>query len=64
MRSKVYLKSAAVTRRFTGGWNLTPGRRWMVIVRPSALRPPLATLGTSVARQGSSTVPASPGLGW
>ena len=30
MRSKLYLKSWAVTSRFTGGWNLTPLRRWKV----------------------------------
>lgn len=62
MRSNEYLKSAAVTTRFTGGWNFTPLRRWMVMVLPSALMPPLATVGTWVARHGSSCVPAAPGL--
>ena len=60
MRSKLYLKSSAVTSRFTGGWNLTPVRRWNVYTLPSAEMPPLSVPGTSVARQGMSSVPASP----
>ena len=60
MRSKLYLKSAAVTSRLTGGWNMTPLRRWKVYVLPSAEMPPLSVLGTSVARHGMSSVPAWP----
>ncbi len=62
MRSKLYLKSAAVTSRFTGGANLTPCLRWKVYVLPSAEMPPFSALGTSVARSGTSSAPASPGL--
>ena len=62
MRSKLYLKSAAVTSRLTGGWNLTPSRRWKVYTVPSAEMPPFSALGTSVARQGMSSVPACAGL--
>jgi hypothetical protein len=62
MRSKLYLKSCAVTSRFTGGWNLTPSRRWKVYTFPSAEMPPFEVLGTSVARHGMSSVPASPDL--
>jgi hypothetical protein len=42
-------KSWAVTSRAGLVFQRTPERRWMVQVLPSALMPPLARVGTSVA---------------
>ena len=61
MRSKLYLKSADVTSRSTGGANLMPFLRWKVYVLPPSVTPPLAGVGISVARSGSIWVPALPG---
>ncbi len=63
MRSKLYLKSFAVTSRSTGGANLTPLRMWKVYVLASAEMPPFAALGTSVASSGASSEPAVPAFG-
>src|SRR5947209_15879909 len=54
-RSQLYLKSAACTSRFTGGWNITPLRSVKVQVRPSLL-----IFGGAVAISGTSAV--VPGL--
>ena len=62
MRSKLYLKSVDVTSRSTGGANLMPFLRWKVYVVPPSAMPPLACVGTSVARSGSISVPAEPDL--
>ena len=56
MRSKLYLTSAAVTCRLTGGWKFTPWRMVNVYVLPS-----FVGSGTSVAMLGSRTVPSMPG---
>ena len=58
MRSKLYFTSSAVISRLTGGWNMTPWRRWKTYVLP-----PFVGCGTSVARLGISFVPAMPGAG-